>query len=167
MEKQMAVHKGGCVCGALSWQTESDPLGVTFCHCQFCQRATGTAYFVEPFFKADAFSITTGSPTIYNHISAGSGKIVSIHFCGICGSKSHLSFERFPDVVGVYAGGFDDPNWFKIDSMNSKHIFLDAARTGTIIPPGIPTYQQHATRNDGTPCPAIVFEDCHQIPRGD
>lgn len=160
----MDIHKGSCVCGALRWETSSDPLRVTICHCQFCQRTTGTAYFVEPIFEVDNFAITAGKPTTYNHRSTGSGKIVAVHFCGVCGSKSHLNFERFPNVVGVYAGGFEDPNWFKIEAGNSKHIFLDAARTGTVIPPGIPTYQQHAMQNDGTPCSATIFEEFHQIP---
>ncbi len=159
----MTIHTGRCVCGAVRWETSADPIRVTTCHCRFCQRATGTAYFVEPIFKSGDFVVTAGMPKAYSHRSEGSGKHVTIHFCGTCGSKSHLSFERFPDVVGVYAGGFDDPNWFEISAGNSKHIFLEAARKDTIIPPGIPTYQQHATDNDGTSCLVTICETFHQV----
>jgi len=118
---------------------------------------------VEPIFRGEDFVITTGIPSAYSHRSEGSGKFVTIHFCGTCGSKSHLSFERFPEVVGVYAGGFDDPNWFEISAENSKHIFLEAARKETIIPSGIPTFRQHAINNDGTACLSTIYETFHQV----
>jgi hypothetical protein len=85
--------------------------------------------------------------------------IVHVHFCENCGTKVNLSFERFPDVVGVYGGTFDNPNWFERSPANSKHIFLDVAQHGTIIPAGFDTFKQHAITNDGTPIPSSVFQD--------
>jgi len=154
----MAVHPGGCVCGAVRYETVGDPLHVTICHCKFCQRATGTAYMVEPVFRLEDFRITRGSAAIYGHRSEGSGKIVSVHFCATCGTKIYLSFERFAEVCGVYAGTFDDPSWFDIRPDNAKHIFLEVARHDTIIPSGLKTFSQHATKNDGTPVEPVVFD---------
>ena len=37
------------------------------------------------------------------------------------------------------------------------------ARGDTVIPPGVPTYDAHATTRDGHPLPATVFETCHRI----
>ena len=57
----MAVHEGGCICGAVRYETEGDPLRVTICHCRWCQRATGAAYMVEPIFRREDLRVTKGS----------------------------------------------------------------------------------------------------------
>ena len=156
-------HDGGCLCGALRYRTTAEPMRVTVCHCRFCQRSTGSAYFVEPIFERSAFEVLAGTPDEYVHRSEGSGKQVLVNFCGTCGTKIFLGFERWPDIVGVFAGTFDDPNWFAIRAETAKHIFLDTARAGTIVPPGIDTFRRHATENDGTPNEATVFSEPHVI----
>ena len=147
----MTMHEGGCLCGALRFRTTAAPVRVTICHCRCCQRNTGAAYMVEPIFTRAAFAIVAGTPRTFELTSAGSGKRVTVHFCDACGGRTHLAFERFPDAVGVFAGCFDDPNWFARTPDNARHIFTDAAQDGTVLPPGMPLYAQHATRNDGTP----------------
>lgn len=118
---------------------------------------------VEPIFDGNALAVLTGKPAIYDHVSEGSGKIVQVHFCRDCGTKLWLSFERFPGIVGVYAGTFDDPFWFPIDMANSKHIFVGEARADTVIPPGIPTFVEHSMASDGTPQKATRYEFPHII----
>lgn len=159
----MIQQQGGCLCGNVRFATTRPPTRVTVCHCRFCQRATGSAYMVEPIFDGDALTVLSGDAAVYDHRSEGSGKIVHIHFCRDCGTKLWLSFERFPDVIGVYAGTFDNPCWFSIDPTLSKHIFLDVARTDTVIPPDLPTFPRHATENDGTPNVPTVFAAPHLI----
>lgn len=159
----MTRNEGGCLCGTIRYATSAMPSRVTVCHCRFCQKATGSAYMVEPIFHAADFAVMAGSPRTFDQMSAGSGKMVHVHFCADCGTKLWLSFERFPDAVGVYAGTFDDPCWFPVDPATSKHIFLGAARSDTVIPAGVPTFFEHATTNDGTPLQPTVFENCHRI----
>ncbi|MFC7735439.1 GFA family protein [Roseomonas sp. GCM10028921] len=154
----MSVHPGGCLCGALRYEALAEPLRVTTCHCRFCQRATGTAYMVEPIFRRENIRVTAGSPAVYEHRSAGSGKIVHIHFCAACGTKIFMTFERFPTSCGVYAGTSDDPGRFAITPENAKHIFIGAARHDTLLPAGIPAYDEHAITNDGTPTRPVVFD---------
>ena len=147
----MSLHHGGCLCGAIRYATAGKPLRVTFCHCRFCQRATGSAYMVEPIFEKANFEITSGTPAVYALASHGSGKQVSIHFCATCGTKLFLAFERFPGFFGVYGGTFDDPDWFERTPQISRHIFLNSAQQGTMIPAGVRTWREHTMRNDGTP----------------
>lgn len=161
----MARNEGGCLCGRIRYATVAAPGRVTICHCRFCQKATGSAYMVEPIFDAADFVVVAGAPRTFDQVSAGSGKVVHVHFCPDCGTKLWLSFERFPDVVGVYAGTFDDPCWFPIKPATAKHIFLGVARSDTVIPAGLPTFVEHAATNDGAPQQATVFETCHQVGR--
>lgn len=155
----MSRSAGGCLCGDIRYAVDAEPIRVTFCHCRFCQRATGSAYLVEPIFDREDLQILADTPSQYEHRSEGSGKRVTINFCARCGTKLFLEFERFPDVVGIYGGTFDDPNWFERTAGNSKHIFLDAAQHGTIVPAGFDTFRQHATLNDGTPVEPEVFDE--------
>jgi hypothetical protein len=159
----MTRHEGGCLCGAIRYAVSAPPLRVTFCHCRFCQKATGSAYLVEPIFEMPALEVMTGQPKIYSHRSEGSGKIVYVHFCDACGTKLFLTFERFANVAGLYGGTFDDPNWFKYSASNAKHIFLSVARHGTIVPAGIPCFEEHATTKDGKPIEPEVFSEPHVL----
>jgi hypothetical protein len=159
----MIVHPGGCLCGAVRYETRSYPVRVTICHCRFCQRATGSAYMVEPIFRNEDLRIMSGSPSLYELRSEGSGKVVRVHFCSACGTKLYLSFERFPDVCGVYAGTFDDPSWFEVGPGNAKHIFIEKARPDTVIPPGIGVFGEHALSNEGVLREPKFFDEPHVV----
>ena len=162
----MPAREGGCLCGRVRYAVKSQPMRVTICYCRFCQRATGSAYLVEPIFGKSDMDVSSGQPKIYRHRSEGSGKMVDVHFCDDCGTKLFLSFERFPDVVGVYGGTFDDPNWFERSAENTRHIFLSVAQRGTVIPAGINCFEQHTMTNDGTPIEPRVYDEPHVIGPG-
>ena len=147
----MTHAQGGCLCAKIRYDVKCQPTRTTLCHCKFCQRATGGAYLVEPIFDEKDFEIFKGHPKTYTHVSMGSGKNVFIHFCDNCGTKLFLTFERFANTVGVFGGTFDDPNWYDLTPENSKHIFLGSAQRGTVIPPHVNTFMEHATTQDGTP----------------
>ncbi len=109
--------------------------------------------------------LTRGKPSIYDHRSEGSDKIIHSHFCGNCGTGLYYTFERYDGVAAVHAGTFDEPNWFDWSADNARHIFLSEARHGTVIPAGLKTYDQHATENHGTPIAPTIFETHHMINR--
>jgi hypothetical protein len=159
----MSSMQGGCLCGAIRYTASAAPIRVTYCHCKFCQRATGSAYMVEPIFMKSSFKVTAGKPSTYTQASEGSGKRVTVNFCSACGTKLFLDLERFPEIYGVYGGTFDDPNWFERSPKATQHIFLDSAQDGTVIPAGLRTFRQHAIRNDGTPVEPVVFERHHPV----
>lgn len=159
----MSHQEGGCLCGKLRYATKADPVRVIYCHCKFCQRATGSAYLVEPIFRKSDFEIIAGEPTMYAQKSAGSGKVVTVNFCSTCGTKIFLDVERFPEICGLYGGTFDNPNWFERNEKTSMHIFLDSAQIGTVIPSGVNTFCQHAMLNDGSIAQPIMFKEPHVI----
>lgn len=158
----MTQNSGGCLCGALRYTVSKPPLWVTICTCTFCQRATGAQGMVEPIFEITDLEFTKGTPKQYAHRSSGSGKNVFVHFCETCGTKTHLTFERWPDKLGVYAGTFDRPGWFEISPDNTKYIFRDNAARGTLFPAGFKTYPQHAATAEGVPLdPEVLDEVLH------
>ena len=159
------VHEGGCLCGAVRYRTTAPPLRVTICHCTFCQRFTGSAYLVEPIFRRGDVSFSGAPPKTYAHRSDGSGKRVTLSFCATCGTTLYLDLERFPDILGLCGGTFDDPNWFERGDSNTRHIFTRSAQDGTMLPPGIATYEAHALALDGTPNAPIVLAHATMVRR--
>lgn len=157
------TQSGGCLCGDLRYSVEGEPEWVTTCYCRFCQSATGSDYMVEPLFPISSFRYTQGTPRIYDHRSGGSGKTIHVHFCGRCGTKVQLTFERFPESCGVYAGTFDDPGWFKDDRSNAWQIFLSKARPGVIVRPGIESFQEHGMTNSGELLEPTIYHEPHVI----
>lgn len=117
---------------------------------------------VEPIFNRPDFQITQGTARCYTHVSGGSGKNVYVHFCENCGTKTHLTFERWPDRLGIYAGTFDAPGWFELSPDNSKIIFVGDATRGTLVPAGFKIYQKHAATPEGAPIdPQVLDEVLH------
>lgn len=159
------VHTGRCLCGKISYDTGSEPLWVTVCYCTFCQRATGSDRMIEPIFERENFAFSKGSPSVFKLASEGSGKEVQIHFCSECGTKLALTFERWPDRLGIYIGTLDVPETIKVTPEISKHIFVSEARSGTILPSGFKTFERHATENDGTAIEPSVYPLPHVVER--
>jgi hypothetical protein len=134
---------GRCLCGDIVYGVSASPIHTTICHCKMCQRSTGSAYLLEPIFMRSDFNLQSGSPKEFVHTSDMSGKNMFINFCARCGTKLYQTFERFPEVIGVFGGTFDDPNWFERTPHNTRHIFVDSAIKGDLLPPEFLLYHQH------------------------
>lgn len=143
--------KGSCLCRKVTYDTGSEPLWITICHCKFCQRATGSDRMIQPVFERQAFRFTAASPAVFTRPSDGSGKDVHAHFCSDCGTKLALSFERWPDKIGIYIGTLDDPDGINVGPENRKHIFVAEALSGTLLPPNVKIFDHHSAEPDGTP----------------
>lgn len=151
------VHEGGCLCGAIRYKTIGEPTRVTVCHCTFCQRVTGSAFLVEPIFRKEDVTVTGAATQVYDHRSDTSGNRISLHFCGRCGTTLYLSLESLPDILGLCAGTFDDPNWFDRNGDNCRHFFTRSAQEGVVIPAGAVTFPEDAFQPDGTPNEPVVL----------
>ena len=140
---------------------------VTICHCTFCQRFTGSAFLVEPVFRKEDVIFSGSAPRTYDHRSDGSGKRVTLSFCGRCGTTLCLDFERFPDILGLCGGTFDNPNWFDRSPETCRHIFTRSAQTGVVLPAGMNIFREHAVQLDGTPNQSTVLAHALMVSSAD
>ncbi len=101
----MTNYEGSCLCGAIRYQFEGEPLLTAVCHCRHCQKQSASAFSVVCAVPEAAFK-QTGTTRIFNDKS-DSGNIVKRHFCADCGSPIASITEALPGLVIVKAGTLD------------------------------------------------------------
>lgn len=93
---------GGCLCGAVRWQTAGPPTAVHHCHCGMCRRWTGAAFATLVWFPRSAVS-WTGEP-----LSFRSSPIAVRTHCAACGTALSLAYDARDDIA-LAAGSLDSP----------------------------------------------------------
>lgn len=105
----MQRRKAQCACGQLSLVAKGDPVRVSMCHCQQCQRRTGSPFGQQARFPRDRVEIA-GERKAWARV-AESGNRITFYFCPECGSTVYYEMEAAPDIYGVAVGCFADPDF--------------------------------------------------------
>src|SRR5436190_11358801 len=59
----MAKKLGGrCACGSIRYQLLAQPMFIHCCHCEDCQRLTGSAFVLNAIIETRAIKLTRGTP---------------------------------------------------------------------------------------------------------
>ena len=101
-EKTMPVT-GGCLCGAIRYESTEPPNWVVCCHCRICQQAHGGLFDVGVEFPGEAFRYTKGEVTYYQ-----SSPWAKRGFCANCGSPVDTWYKDNSDPI-VHIGSLDHP----------------------------------------------------------
>jgi hypothetical protein len=56
----MIMYKGGCLCGAVSYEISGSIRNIVYCHCSRCQKAQGSAFATNGIVRATDFNIVSG-----------------------------------------------------------------------------------------------------------
>ena len=134
---------GGCVCGRVRYACSAAPLRVTVCHCQWCQRRTGSAFGIQVVYAREQVQFTHAEPARYRHISDESGRWLDQEFCSTCGSNIGLTLEAAPEIQAISAGTFDDPSFVDATQLDFRHVFVRSARSWSNIPADLEQYELH------------------------
>lgn len=104
----MSVMKrsGRCMCGAVSYKIEGDPVVTAQCHCEECRRLSGTGHTVGAMFRADQV-IISGKLGEYVYTSANSSQVTKA-FCQSCGSPIYGQNTNAPDHMTLPLGSMDN-----------------------------------------------------------
>jgi hypothetical protein len=125
---------GKCLCGAVAYTIDAQPIMARVCWCRVCQyigAGTGTANVMFP---AAALKVD-GELTIFSS-TADSGNRMHRRFCPKCGTPVFTSGDARPDIVGVRAGTLDDPELAKPAST----IWVNSAPSWACIPDDLPKF---------------------------
>ena len=134
MSENTKTHGGGCLCGAIRYEAEGEPLYAGYCFCADCRKASGSGFVGFMGFAASNLRFS-GQTRIFRSKAARGGEAVR-NFCPVCGGLV------FGGVVGedvqhtLYAGSLDDPAFFR----PTMAIFNRDRPDWVLLPPGLTTF---------------------------
>lgn len=134
----MASSTGGCMCGAIRYECNAEPIATAYCHCRDCQRASGGGFSTVVLAPNPAVKITKGQPKAYS-VKAESGNTVTRKFCGECGSPLFSELSASPALMVIKAASLDDPSGLK-PAMN---IWTDSAQPWAYLDPNLPKFPKN------------------------
>ena len=105
----MTTRKASCSCGKLSVTCEGEPVRISICHCNACQKRTGSVFGTQARFPREQVTIE-GQSTRYTRLG-DSGKPITFHFCPDCGATVYWELANAPGLIAVPVGAFADPNF--------------------------------------------------------
>jgi hypothetical protein len=139
-------RSGGCLCGAVRYDSAGEPLYSLLCHCRDCQHQSGSAYVAAMRVPAAGFRVTLGEPRLY--VSASdAGNEVTRAFCPQCGCPLFIRVSARPDIVGLRVGSLDEPGEFRPEA----DIFVKSAQPWDHMNPGLPKHQTYPPGRAYTP----------------
>lgn len=86
-----------------------DPLRVSICHCNACQRRTGSVFGVQARFREEDVVIR-GNATAYVR-KGDTGGTGTFYFCPVCGATVYYRLDSVEGQVGVPVGGFSQADF--------------------------------------------------------
>lgn len=101
------TRTGHCLCGAISYRVTARPEAVVLCHCDDCQRHTGSAFSENVLVAREAVEIS-GAPESYQTTGTENGQVRDRFFCGDCGTPIFTVLHERPELILVKGGTLDD-----------------------------------------------------------
>jgi len=102
---------GQCLCGEVKYSIFLAPLRMAQCHCDDCQKSSGTGHVSIAFFKQEDVEIK-GETSRYSS-KTDSGSTITRHFCSKCGSRLFGFNTASENIIGIAVGTVKDSAWFK------------------------------------------------------
>ena len=103
---------GGCLCGAVRYRCEGEPISMGLCQCERCQRQSGSAFLIATVFPCDAVTFERDALAIYA-ARGEDGRSLYRHFCRECGSAVMITLDRYPGIRSMMGGTLDDKTRLK------------------------------------------------------
>ena len=131
----MAKFSGGCLCGAVRYESDGEPVAAGHCHCLDCRRSSGTGHCSHLGLPEAGFKLT-GELRFFD-APADSGNVVSRGFCPTCGSPIYSTNSGMTGVLFLRASSLDDPELFNPQLV----VFTKRAPSWDRIPGALPSFE--------------------------
>jgi hypothetical protein len=129
------AYTGGCLCGAVRYVAQGEPLYAGHCYCADCRRASGSGFVPFLGFAATAVRFT-GETRLFRSRSFRGGEAVR-NSCPVCGSLVFGGVVGEDDQHTLYAGSLDDPARFR----PTIAIFTRDRPAWATLPPGLTVFE--------------------------
>lgn len=126
---------GGCLCGAVRYESTAPPVLTYTCHCTACQRITGSAFSAALLVQAETCRFVGGETRGFERV-ADSGRSVTRWVCAACGiwlcNGARPGTAPDGSLFALRAGTLDDTDWFRPE----VHFFSRSAQPWVVLPRG-------------------------------
>ena len=121
----MPQLSGHCLCGKVSYSTDAEPVMTVACHCEHCQRQTGTSFSIIVGIPDEALTFGNDEAIKTYNDTGESGHSVYRRFCSNCGSPIVTTVDTVPDLTFIKAGILNDKFWLQ----PASYIWCDSAQS--------------------------------------
>lgn len=132
--------QGRCLCGNVTYQCNGDPIVTALCHCEDCQRQTGSTFSIIVAVDRSQFQVEGETLASFTTIGAEGGGERDRKFCSNCGSPIVTLLADNPALAIVKAGTLDDRSWLAPQVevwCDSAQSWLDVDETRNRMPTGM------------------------------
>jgi hypothetical protein len=136
MSDDVKRYTGGCLCGAVRYEAEGEPLYAGHCYCADCRKASGSGFI--PFIGFASGAVRFKGQTRISTSKAANGGDSARNFCAVCGSLVFGGVVGQDDAHTIYAGSLDDPSSFR----PTIAIFTRGRPDWAVIPPGLTVFER-------------------------
>ena len=126
----VALHSGGCRCGAVRFEASGEPTSVGYCHCTDCRRASGAPVSAFVGFRAEEVSLAG------NTLQTFENGAVTRSFCNVCGSPIAYYDQRLEGRAYFMLGSMDRPAAYR----PTLHAYVREQLPFVHMPDGLPRY---------------------------
>jgi len=102
---------GHCLCGAVTYSSEAEPVVQAACHCEDCQRQTGGPFTVVVGVPRDSLSVEGETLASFTTIGEDHGGETERKFCSRCGAPVFSIAAALPELALIKVGSLDDASW--------------------------------------------------------
>ncbi len=103
--------EGGCLCGAVRFESAVKPAMAAHCYCTDCRKSSGTGHASHLVVPKEAVSVT-GQVSTFDK-PADSGNIVTRAFCPTCGGPVYSLNSAMQAMIFIRASALDDLEVFR------------------------------------------------------
>ena len=128
------TRSGSCLCGAIRYEIVGVIVGINYCHCRQCRKASGTAFATNAAVDRVALRLLKGAEQLKGFQSSP-GK--TRYFCGDCGSPIYSHAAAAPGRVYVRIGSLDQDDGLSPD----VHIHVESKAPWYAIADSLPQRQ--------------------------
>jgi hypothetical protein len=142
MNESRKRFTGGCLCGALRYEAEGEPLYAGHCYCTDCQKASGSGFIPFLGFAPGAVRFTGKTRPFVSRAARGSD--ATRNFCAACGSLVFGGEVGSSEQFTIYAGSLDDTSLFH----PKVAIFARSRAPWAVIPEGLKVFDALPPQRD-------------------
>ncbi|KAJ4351327.1 uncharacterized protein N0V89_006666 [Didymosphaeria variabile] len=129
-----AIH-GGCFCGSTRYRLECAPLFCHACHCQDCNKHTGSVFACFTTIEAEFISSIGKTPPKITRVARPNGISRHLASCGTCGTRLWASGDITPVTADINTGTLDLPEIMEPD----VHEYIESKISWVLLPEGAKT----------------------------